>query len=202
MKDFFDFAERQDKCTHVLGCKLTLHRESDNHVVSQLAGASDTASLALARGVIIGDISLYVPHYTPNISNQNLMLGHFVSKAATELSYIKSSSYVKEVTIDNNWTFELGVGDGIDIHIYVVVKLMQRDQFNQQHQGKDAFYRPSVINAHCIIGSENYTDAGKNCNYAIDNNSQAYGKIVSCFRHSAKDKILQPYITQEVFFNM
>ena len=74
---------------------------------------------------------------------------------------------------------------------------MQRDQINQQHQNIDIFYRPSEVNVQCIIGSEKFPNAGNNCNYAIDKNSQAYGKIVSCFRHLAKDNILQPYNTQK-----
>ena len=54
---------------------------------------------------------------------------------------------MKDVTTENNWTFELSVGDGIDVPIYVIVGFMQRDQFNQQHQNNDTFYRPSVVNA-------------------------------------------------------
>ena len=75
------------------------------------------------------------------------MLGHIICKAATELSSIKRPSYMKVVTTENNWTFELGVRDGIDIPIYVIIEFMQRDQFNQQHQNNDTFYRPSVVNA-------------------------------------------------------
>ena len=37
------------------------------------------------------------------------------------------------------------------------------------------------------------------CNCAIDKYSQAYGGIVSCFRHLAQDNILQPYITDKDF---
>ena len=55
---------------------------------------------------------------------------------------------------------------------------MQRNQFNQQHQKNDTFYRPSVVNDQCVIGSENYTDAGINCGYAIEKYSQAYGKLL------------------------
>ena len=51
--------------------------------------------------------------------------------------------------------------------------------------------------AQCFIGSEKYPDAGINQNYAIGKYSQAYGEIVSCFRHLAKDNFLQPYITQK-----
>ena len=53
--------------------------------------------------------------------------------------------------------------------------------------------------AQCIIGSEKCPDAGLNCYYAVDKNSQAYGEIISCFRHLAKDNFLQTYITQKDF---
>ena len=52
------------------------------------------------------------------------MLGHIVSKAPTELSYIKRSSYMNDVTTENNWTFDLGVGDGIDIPVFLLVGFM------------------------------------------------------------------------------
>ena len=48
---------------------------------------------------------------------------------------------------------------------------MQTDQFNQQRQITDLFYRPSVVNAQCTIRSEKFPDAGKKGSYAIDKNS-------------------------------
>ena len=45
---------------------------------------------------------------------------------------------------------------------------MQRDQLNQQRQNTDLFYRPSVVNAQCIIGSEKFPDTGIRCSFAID----------------------------------
>ena len=56
-KDIFGFAEHQDKCTYGLCYKLTLQRNSDNHVLSDPARANDAANLALAGRVIINDIS-------------------------------------------------------------------------------------------------------------------------------------------------
>ena len=75
---------------------------------------------------------------------------------------------------------------------------MQKDQFNQQHKKNDTFCRPSVVNGQCIIRSKKYRVAGIICNYAIDKYSQAFGEIVSCLRHLAKENISQPYITQKV----
>ena len=125
------------------------------------------------------------------------MLGHIVSKAATEVSYIKRSSNMKEVITETNWIFELGVENFVDIPIYVTVGFMQRHQFNQQHQNNDTFYRPSIVNAQCNISNEKFPDAGINSKYTVDKYSQASGEIVSCFRHLARDNILQSYITQK-----
>ena len=108
----------------------------------------------MAGRVITDNISWYVPHYTASISNNKLLLEHIVSKAPTELSYTERSSYMKDVTTENKWNFELVVGDVIDIPIYVIVGFMQRDQFNQQHRNNDTFCRRSVINAQCFIGSK------------------------------------------------
>ena len=115
------------------------------------------------------------------------------------MSYTKRSSYVKDVTTEKNRTFEFGVGDSIDKPIFVIVGFLQRDQFNQQLQNNDTFYRPSVVNAQCIFENEIFSDAGINCNYAIDKLSPTYGENVSCFRHLAEDNILQPNITQKDF---
>ena len=78
--------KHRDNCTYGLAYKQTLQQNSDKFVLSHPAGANDAENKALAERVIINDISLYAPHYTPNISNQKLMLGNIVSIAATEFS--------------------------------------------------------------------------------------------------------------------
>ena len=88
-----------------MGYKLKLQRKKDNHVISHRAGANNAENLASAGTVIIEDICLYVPHYTTKISNENLLLGHIVSKVATELSYIERSSYMKNMTIEKKLDF-------------------------------------------------------------------------------------------------
>ena len=47
---------------------------------------------------------------------------------------------MKDVSTEENWTFELGVGDAIDVLNYVIVGFMQRDQFSQQHQTNFTFF--------------------------------------------------------------
>ena len=106
---------------------------------------------------------------------------------------------MKDVTTENNRTFELGVGDGIDIQIYVIVEFIQRDQFNQQHQNIDTFFGPSVVNAQCFIGNEKNPDAGINCNYAFDKYSKRYEANASCFRHSPKDNFYNHILHKEFF---
>ena len=90
---------------------------------------------------------------------------------------------MKDVTTENNWVSKLGVGKGIDIPIHVIVEIMQKNQFNHQHQNNDTFHKPSLLNAQFVMGSEKYQDAGINCTYAVNKCSQAYGAFVSCFRH-------------------
>ena len=199
LKDVFGYAEHQNICTYGLGYELTLQRKSDNLNLRHPVQANDAANQALAGRFIINGISWFIPSYTGSISNQKLLLGHIVSKAPTELSFIKRSSYMKDVTTENNWNFALGVEGGIGITIYVVAGLMQRSQLNQKHQNKETFFKPSVVNAHCIIGSEKFPDAGIICNCAIDKYSQAYGEVRSCFSHLAQYNILQRYITQKDF---
>ena len=181
-----------------MGYKLTLQRNSDNYVLSHPDG-TDAENLVLSGRVMINDLSWCIPHLTPCISNQNLMLEIIISKSATELSYIKRSSYMKDVTTENNWNFELGVGNGVDVTICIIVGFIQRNQFNQLHQNNDTFYRPSIVNAQANIGSEKFSDAGIKCNYAIDKYSQAYGEIVSGFRHLSKDDTFQTHIAQKGF---
>ena len=166
---------------------MILQRNSCNHSLIHPAGANDAANFDLAGIVVIEDISFYVPHDTPNTSNQKLMLGHIVSRVATDSSYFKRSTYVKVVTIEKNGTFELGVRNSVDAPLHLIVGFKQRGQFKQQHQNHDTFYRASVVNCQINFGFEKYPDAGKICDYAINNYSQAYGEIVSCFRHLAKD---------------
>ena len=54
------------------------------------------------------------------------MLAHIVPRAAAELAFFKRSCFTKNVTKENNWSFELGVGDGFDIPVCAIVGLLLR----------------------------------------------------------------------------
>ena len=101
MKYFLGFAEHQNNCTFAPGYILTLQRNSVNLVLSQQT-ETNAKNLASAGRVNKNDICWYVPHCFPSITNQKLLLGLIVSKTLTEFSFIKKSSYMKDVTTENN----------------------------------------------------------------------------------------------------
>ena len=98
LKVLFGFAD-QDKITYGLGYTLTLERNNINDVVFRTAGV-DIAE------VDVKDISWYIPHYVPNLENQQLVLNQILNKDPTELSYIERTVFRKDVKTNNNWTFE------------------------------------------------------------------------------------------------
>ena len=66
LSDIFGFCEHQHNCTYGLGCKLTLQRKIDNHVLGHRAG-TNAENLALAGIVFTEDLSRYIPTYTPSL---------------------------------------------------------------------------------------------------------------------------------------
>ena len=65
---------------------------------------------------------------------------------------------------------------------------------NNQLQNIDSLIRLPFIYAQCVIGSENFLDAGKYLKYTEAKNSQGYTQIVSCFMHLIEDDTSQNYI--------
>ena len=68
---------------------------------------------------------------------------------------------------------------------------MRCGQVNQQDKNIDTIYGLNVLNAQCFTCCEKYSDAGTNCDYALNGIFQAYAENVSCFRHLATDIGLQ-----------
>ena len=60
-------------------------------------------------------------------------------------------------------------------------------------------YRPNVLSTKCRIEPYRYLEAVINVYYAKNIYSQASYKLVSCFRQSSKDNILQPWIPRYDF---
>ena len=73
LKDIFGLAQHQEKGTYGLGYKLTLTRNSDNAVLNK-ANATNKAKTK------INSIDWYVPHYTPSLAQEKILMGQVVDK--------------------------------------------------------------------------------------------------------------------------
>ena len=192
LKDFFGFAEHQEKGTYDLGYKLTLTRNTDNAVLNK--------DNAVANGrVKIISLDWYVPLYSPNLEKNNKIMNQIKKNTPTLLHYPEKSVFMKEVKIQKLWTFELGTQEGINVPIWIFVACQQNDRQNNQSLNNDTFYRPLVTSAQCIIGTEKYPDIGILLNYNNDNYSQGYGQIKEAFKALTKDNLLQQYISEHDF---
>ena len=161
LKDIFGFAENQEKGTYGLGYKLTLTTNSDNAVLNK-DNAINNAKIK------INSIDWYVPHYTPSLAQEKIIMDQIEKKMPTEVWYIERSVLMKEVNTQNLWTFELGTQEGINVPIRIIVGFQQSDRQHDQNLKNDTFYRPPVISAQCIIGTEKYPDSAIFLNYNDD----------------------------------
>ena len=140
LKDVFGFAEYQEKATYGLGYKLSLTRNSDNAFLNK--------GNAVNNGKIkINAIEWYVPHYTPSMQLQSILSKQILNKTPTEIEYPERSVFMKEVSTQNFWTFELGTQEGINIPIWSFVIFQQMDRQNDQNLNNDTFVRLPVISA-------------------------------------------------------
>ena len=191
LKDVFGFAEYQEKGTYGLGYKLTLTKNTD------------TAVLNKANAINLGKIKInalewYVPHYTPSMQ-QSILSDQILNKKPTQSQYPERSVFMKEVNIQNFWTFELGTQEGINIPTWIFVGFQQNDRQHDQNLNNDTFVRLPVISAQVVIGTERYPDSGILINYDDDDYSQGYGQIKEAFKALTKDDILLPYISEDDF---
>ena len=133
LKDTFAFAEYHEKGTYRLGYKLTLTKIRDNAVLNK-ANATNIAKIK------INGIDLYVPHYTPSLAQEKILLEQIVNKKPTELRYVERSVFLKEVNSQNLWTFELGTQEGKNFPIWILVGLQQSDRQHNQYLNNDTSY--------------------------------------------------------------
>ena len=110
LKDIFGFAQHQEKGTYGLGYKLTLTRNSDNAVLNK-ANATKNGKIK------INSIDWYVPHYTPSLAQEKILMSQIVDEKPTELRFVERSVFRKEVNSQNLWTFDLGTQEGINVPI-------------------------------------------------------------------------------------
>ena len=98
LKDLFGFAD-QEKITYGLGYTLTSKRNNNNDPIIRTAAAD-------AAKVVVKDISWYLPHYVPNLENQQLVLNQILNREPTELYYTERTVVRKDVNTNNNSTSE------------------------------------------------------------------------------------------------
>ena len=108
LKDAFGFAEHQEKGTYSLSYRLTLTRSSDNSVLNK---ANETKIAEIK----INSFQWYVPHYTPSLSQQDILSEQKLEKVPEELQYVEGIVSVKEKDTQNFWTFELRTLEGINL---------------------------------------------------------------------------------------
>ena len=130
---------------------------------------------------------------------KKILMGQIVDKKPTQLRYVERSVFMKEVNTQNLWTFELGTREGINVPIWIIVAFQQSDRQHDQNLNNDTFYRPPVISAQCIIGTEKYPDSAVLLNYNDGNYSEGYAQIKEAFRALSKDDIPKPYISDNDF---
>ena len=182
LKDIFGFAEHQQKATYRLGYKSTLTRNSDISVLNK-------AIATIIRKLKVKSIEWYVPHYTTSISQQAILSKQSLSTTPRELKYVERSVFMKEVNTQNLWNFNLGIQEGINTPIWIIVDFEQKNRRDSQNLNDDAFYRPLVTSAQCVIGTENYPDSVILLNYDDDDYSKGYGQNKEAFRDRTKDGI-------------
>ena len=132
LKDVFGFAEHQGKATYGLGYKLTLLGNKDDAVIDKAGGIAD------AR-IRIDHIYWYVPHYTPSIQQQSTLSKQILSKTPTELRFVERSVFMKEVNNQNLWNFELGSHENMNVPIWIIIGIQQRDRQDSQNLNNDTF---------------------------------------------------------------
>ena len=101
LKDKFGLPEHQAKVMYSWGDQLTIKRNGDNAVLKK-----DNA-INIAKFKSFG-FEWSVPHYIGIILQQAILTKQILSKTPTELQYVERSVFMKEVSTQDIWNFELG----------------------------------------------------------------------------------------------
>ena len=186
----FGFAD-QEKITYGLGYSLTLKRNNNNDPIIRDNGVD-------AAKIDIKDISWCIPHYTPSMENQQLVMDQILDKDPTETFYTERTVFRKDVNTNNSWTIELG-NSGESTPTYVVVGFQARNKIDSQTHDNAIFDRLPVSNAVCKIGSEKHPHDGIECDYNRDKFDQAYSEIENFYLLKSEINLLNPFIDLHKF---
>ena len=192
-KDFFGFAEHQEKATLGLGYKLSLTRSTDIDVLIK-GNAINNAKIK------VNALEWHVPHRTPSNPNKAILSEQTLSKVPTGLQFLERSVFMKEVNTQDLGTFEMGTPEGSNAPLWIIVGFPQQNRQDSQNLNNDTFFRSPVTSAQYVIGRETYPDSAISLNYDDDDYySQGYGQIKEAFRALTKDDIPKPYISEHDF---
>ena len=75
------------------------------------------------------------------------------------ISYFQKSVCSKVERQQSEWNFDIGLGEELDLPIYVLVGFPQRNRLNNQLLENDSSYRPTNKIAHCFIETVKNSDA-------------------------------------------
>ena len=126
-------------------------------------------------------------------------MNQIVEKLPTELHYPERSVFMKEVNVENFWSFELGTQGGINVPVWVYVVFQQSNRQHDQILNNDTFYKMPVTSVQVVNGTEKYYYSGSLLNYDDDDYCQGYGQSTEAFRALTKTNILQTYISEDDF---
>ena len=168
------FCGMSRKTTYGLGSKLILTRNKDEAVIDKAVGTAD------AR-IKIDHIHWYVPHYTTNVQQENVLVQQILDEIPTEFGNVERSVFLKEVNDQNLWNFELNSQESMNVPILIIIGVQQRNGQDSQNLNIDSFFRLPVVISECIIGTEKHPDSGILINYD-DYFNQGYSQIKEAFR--------------------
>ena len=83
---------------------------------------------------------------------------------------------MKEVKLQNLWTFERRFQEKVDVPKWIIVSFLQRDRQDSHNLFNDNLYRLPVTSAQCIIATEKNPENALSINYGDDEHSQGFGK--------------------------
>ena len=122
-----------------------------------------------------------------------------LSRTPTELRHIERSVVLEEVNNQNLLNSDLGSQKSINIPIYFITEVQQRDGQDSQILNSDTCCGLAFTSAQCKIETEKNSDVGRLLNYDDDDYSQGYGQTKGFFRALTKDDFFKPYITVDDF---
>ena len=122
-----------------------------------------------------------------------------LSRTPRELQNFERSVFMKEVSTQNLWSFELATQEGLNFPIWIKIGFQQRDMQDSQNINNDTFYRRPVKFAQSFNLTEKKPDSAILIKYDDDDYSQGYGQIKETFSALTKHDLLNPYITDHDF---